>query len=264
MRGPRLVEVDIEDHLPTVLDTAGLQGGQPVLVVIGGAAGLSGEAEKVARQVIQQVAVPAALRSGAAIVDGGTDSGVMRLVGRAHATAGTQTPVVGVAVRQLVRLPEHAGSGVTDAADAEPHHTHLVLVPGTSWGDESAWLSMVAAHLAAGCDAVTLVVNGGAITLSDVRHSVAAGRPVVVAAGTGRSADLLVAALGADGSAPGEDDTGQVASAVASGLVTVLDPDWPVAAQRDQLSRLLRQRQCGDHRGSPGDLDRECADRPSE
>ena len=241
MTSPRLIDLDVEEHLAAVLDAAGLPRGLPVLVVIGGASGLGGQAEQVAREVIQQVAVPAAVDSGAAIVDGGTDSGVMRLVGKAYAEAGSPTPLVGVAVRRLIRVPDGARTGVADdAADVEPHHTHLVLVPGTDWGDESRWLSAVAAHLSAGCGAVTLVVNGGAITLSDVRHSVLAGRPVVVAAGTGRSADLLVAALGADGSAPTEDGSGQVESAVASGLVTILDPAAPAAAQRDQLSRLLR------------------------
>jgi SLOG in TRPM, prokaryote len=241
MTSPRLVELDLKEHLSTDLDAAGLPGGQPVLVVIGGASGLRGEEEEVARRVIEHVAVPAALECEAAIVDGGTDSGVMRLVGKAHAEAGAQTPLVGVAVRRLVRVPDRAWRDVAgDAADVEPHHTHLILVPGKDWGDESPWLSAVAAHLSAGCGAVTLVVNGGAITLSDVRHSVSAGRPVVVAAGTGRSADLLVTTIRRDGSAPTAGGSGQVWSAVTSGLVDILDLDGPVAARREQLSLLLR------------------------
>lgn len=67
-----------------------------------------------------------------------------------------------------------------------------------------------------------------------------AGRPVVVAAGTGRPADLLSRRSGATARhAPRT--SGQVRSAVTSGLVHILDPDGPVAARREQLRLLLRQ-----------------------
>lgn len=238
MVAPLLVELDSIAHLASTLDAAGLSGGQPVLVVVGGAAGLSGQAEELARRVIEDVAIPVAVQSGAAIVDGGTDSGVMRLVGRAHAEAGARTPLVGVAVGRLVRLPGRPRTAVADdAAEAERHHTHLVTVPGARWGDESPWLSAVAGHLSSGCAAVTLVVNGGAVTLTDVSASVSAGRTVVVAAGTGRTADLLGAqirdgALAAGGNA-------QLRDALAIGMVRLLDPAGPAAAQL-QLKLLLR------------------------
>jgi hypothetical protein len=238
---PRLVELGAQEDLAIKMSAAGLSGGRPVLVVIGGASGLTGAAEQVARRIVEQIAVPAAIECEAAIADGGTDSGVMRLVGKAHAEAGAPTLLVGVAVRHLIRLPEQAASEVAEnGADAEPHHTHLILVPGKDWGDESPWLSAVAAQLSTGCGACTLVLNGGAITLSDVRYSLSAGRPVVVASGTGRSADLLAASIRRDGRVPTEDDRGQLEHAIATGLVTILDAEGPITAQRDQLSRLLR------------------------
>ena len=44
-----------------------------------------------------------------------------------------------------------AAGGAGDRADAsplEPNHTHQVLVPGSSWGEESPWLADIATWLA--------------------------------------------------------------------------------------------------------------------
>ena len=239
--GPHLVEMDTEDGVRARLAAGGLNGGWPVLVVVGGAAGLSGSAEAVVRRVIEQLVVPVAVERNAAIVDGGTDSGIMRMIGQAHADLAAKPPLVGVAVRRLVRVAGQDETDVAeDAADAEPHHTHLVLVPGQKWGDESRWLSAVAGWLSAGRGAATVVLNGGKVTLSDVGHSVAAGRPVVAVAGTGRSADLLVAAL--DGGVEDRSEDAGMAearAAAASGLLTVLDSTAPTEVQRAQLSRVL-------------------------
>jgi hypothetical protein len=49
----------------------------------------------------------------------------------------------------------------------------------------------VATALAGAAGSVTVVINGGEITLEDIRQSLAARRPVLVVAGTGRVADLL-------------------------------------------------------------------------
>ena len=67
------------------------------------------------------------------------------------------------------------GSGPTadDAAALEPHHTHVLLVPGASWGDESPWLTRVADALADGTGWLTVVINGGDITYADAAASLA-------------------------------------------------------------------------------------------
>lgn len=242
MTSARLVEVASADDLPALLSAAGLTGPRPVLVVVGGASGLDDTGLEDARAVVERVAMPAAVHCGAAVVDGGTDAGVMRLVGRAHAWAGSPNPLVGVAVQRLVRVPGRASTGLgPDAVGAEPHHTHLVLVPGDQWGDESPYLSAVAGLLSGTSPAVTLVVNGGTVTIADVQISVAAGRPVVVAAGTGRTADELAAALHAGGSTAAP-VSGWGHGVVASGLVTVLRSDSPLAHRQDQLTRSLLQR----------------------
>ena len=85
-------------------------------------------------------------------------------------------------------------AAASDRVALEPNHTHVVLVPGIEWGDESPWLSEVADVVADGAPSVTVVVNGGEITFDDALTSLRRGRPVVVLAGTGRTADEIAGA----------------------------------------------------------------------
>jgi hypothetical protein len=104
-----------------------------------------------------------------------------------------------------------------------------VLVPGRAWGDETPWLSATVAALAGPRPSVTVLVEGGDIALADVEASVAAGRRVVVVAGSGRTADALAAAA---------DDGGgdaRVRAVVAGGLVETVEPE----ALADVLRPLL-------------------------
>jgi hypothetical protein len=127
------------------------------------------------------------------VVDGGTDSGVMQLLGRARADLRAAFPLVGVAAEKKIVLPGD-GTEQVDRAPLEPNHSHLCWCQ-VARGDESPWLARMATALAGGLPSVTVLINGGAIALQDVAHSLAAGRPVLVIAGSGRTADRIAAAL---------------------------------------------------------------------
>lgn len=184
------------------LSGAGLPLDRPVLVLVGGADGMD-EVELEALESVLRDLVPMLDRHHVVVVDGGTDTGVMRAVGRARAAAGGRFPLIGVA-------PEVAA----DEAAIEPNHTHLVLVPGEKWGDESPWLAEVADVVAGSRPSLTMLANGGAITLDDAEHSLSRDRPLVVLRGTGRTADAI---------AEGSDARSAVLGA--SPLTTVLDSD---------------------------------------
>lgn len=128
------------------------------------------------------------------MVDGGTDAGVMRLMGEARVGADSGFPLVGVAAAGTVALPAEPLPR-PDAARLEPRHSHFVLVPGSEWGDESPWLARVAGALAGGSPSLTVLVNGGETALEDASLSVASGRPVISVSGSGRAADALAGAL---------------------------------------------------------------------
>ncbi len=125
------------------------------------------------------------------VVDGGTDSGVMRLIGEARAALSpdAQFELIGVLPEGALRRTTRDGVPIMVAR----HHTTLILVPGSAFGDESRWLFRAADHLAGG-GAPTLVVNGGKLTLAEALKRLAAGRRVVTVQGSGRSADELAAA----------------------------------------------------------------------
>ena len=241
-RTARAVKVDRDEDLPGCLSGIGLRGPGPVMVVVGGAAGLGADGIERLRPVFRDALASVAQRFDAFVIDGGTDVGVMRLLGRARSELGATFPLIGVAALATVTIPgEEAGR--SDAAPLEPHHSHFLLVPGDDWGDEVRWLAGAASELAGGAaPSVTVLVNGGEVAYDDVAHSVAANRPTIVIAGTGRTADQLVAAV--DGEAADERAT----ALVASGLVRVAGPaDDPgsVAAALSAALSPVRDRPAG-------------------
>jgi len=177
------------------LAAAGLAPGRrPVVVLVGGASGLTIDDPARWQALFRDGLVAGLVRSGACLVDGGTDAGVMALAARARAAAGADYPAVGVVAEGTIRWPGHPPPALPDAAELAPEHTHIVSVPGGSWGVDPPWISVVASALAGPAGSLTVVVNGGSVTLEDVRCSVAAGRRTLVVAGTGRLADALVQA----------------------------------------------------------------------
>jgi len=227
--------VDLTDRpidLAAAVAALGLGAPRPVVAVVGGAAGLDRAPVHDLEALVADPVARLIRRFGAIAVDGGTDTGVMGMLGRARA-AGPGFPLVGVAVRSLVRLPgENAPGG--DFAESEPHHTHFLLVPGTDWGDEAKWLARAATLLAGPSPSVTVLANGGDVAFHDCAFSLAEGRPVLVLAGTGRTADRIAAAA-ADPA--GCRDTSAVRLAL-SPDVRVVDATKPIEVEARMLEFL--------------------------
>jgi hypothetical protein len=180
------------EDLPAALATLGLGDPRAVLVVVGGAQTLAGARLDAVEELLATVVVPLCDELNVAVVDGGTDSGVMAAMGRARATAGGTFPLVGVvAAGTVVGGGADGESTVSEPAELEGHHTHFVVVPGTEWGDESPWIVDVARRLAAGSAVAALLVGGGDIAAADVDNLVAAGYPVLALARSGGAADRL-------------------------------------------------------------------------
>jgi SLOG in TRPM, prokaryote/Protein of unknown function (DUF4231) len=164
------------------------------MVLVGGADGLvDGQLARL-RPLFEEGLAPLADALGACVIDGGTDAGVMALMGQARAKLGASFPLVGVAASGTVE-PADRTTWRADTAPPEPNHTHLLLVAGSSWGAEAPWLADIASWIAGDSPSVTIVVNGGEVTFKDADRSVAVGRPVLVVGGSGRAADAMAAAL---------------------------------------------------------------------
>jgi hypothetical protein len=216
---PPIARVAEPGDVPAALTALDIAIPRPVLVLVGGAGGMSPGQQAIMAEAMKRL-VPALGRWGAAVVDGGTDSGVMQVMGQARGAAGGSFPLIGVAAEGTVTLP---GTPPADGmARLEPHHTHIILVPGATWGDESPWLSSIARAIADRQPSLTLVVNGGQLTYEDIGHSLRAGRPVIVLAGTGRTANAIAAAaLGR----PGDPRAARVAASPEARIVSLDDPD---------------------------------------
>jgi hypothetical protein len=182
------LHVTERDDLAASLAEAGVAPGGPVVVVIGSASRMSDEELARARIWFDGGLVPAVVATGATVVDGGTDSGVMRLTGLARRTSGASFPLVGVTAEGTVEAAD-GSEDQAGRAPLEPNHTLAVLVPGSSWGDESPWITRVAQAIADGGPVVGLLVKGGEIAELDAGHLLAADLPLVVLLGWGGAAD---------------------------------------------------------------------------
>jgi TRPM family ion channel len=209
----RVVSLDRPSALATAVEQLELRPPLPTLVVVGGA-DLIGRAALDRLRAFAYDVIGIAERVGAAVVDGGTDTGVMRLFGEARAR-GRSVPLIGVVVASLAAEPGTKPGGRQWAL--EPNHSHVLLVPGEKWGDEVPWLAGLASTLAGEAPSVTVLVDGGEITYADAAASVSAGRRVLAITGSGRTADALAAAVRGE---PSEEPARALA---ASGLVHAVD-----------------------------------------
>jgi hypothetical protein len=166
------------------------------------------------------------------VVDGGTDAGVMKLMGQARYLTQSHFPLIGVAAKGTVCLPD-AEPPPGDFAMLEPNHTHFLLVPGSLWGDEVPWIAQVAGAVAIEQPSLTVLINGGKIAWQDVANSVRVGRSVLVVAGSGRTADEIAVAI------RGDRNNQRANALVDSGLLHCMELQDGIEALKQQVTALL-------------------------
>ncbi len=208
------IRVESDKDLSNAMEQLGFNNPRPTLVILGGAGKMSDTDLSRLRSLFVNVLAPLVEELGASVVDGGTDFGVMQMIGQA-AEISAQFALIGVTPVGKVALPNQPPPEEVSAL--EPNHSHFVLIPGSDWGDESPWLANVATVIAKGAPSVAVLVNGGEISKKDVSENHKANRTVLAVAGSGRLADTLCAALH-------RENTDEAAKElVTSGLVQVLD-----------------------------------------
>ena len=223
------IRVRSPKDLSAAMHQLDLRSPRPILVVVGGASKMSDVDLSRLRSLFVKVLAPLAEELGAFVIDGGTDAGVMQMMGQARARTAATFSLIGVTPVGKVALPDCLPP--SEVTPLEPHHTHFVLVPGSNWGDESPWLACLATILANGAPSVTVLVNGGKIAGKDVLENLKANRPVLAIAGSGRLADRLAASL------RGEATDEEARELVASGLVRAVD----MKESFDNLTQLINQ-----------------------
>jgi hypothetical protein len=232
------VYLPTEAELPQAIQALKLGFPAPVLVLVGGAAGVEGEDKPNIEGAVREIA-KAVEEAGAIVLDGGTQSGVMACIGQARIQGKYKFPLVGVAVENLVTWPGWHEAEIPFTKQQkrwplETYHTHFILIPGNKWGDESPWIAKASTTISTGRPSVTVLINGGSIARKDIANSVIAGREVIILRGSGRFADELAGAL----ERPVEAEGTRLQELIEKGDFTIFDISNSVAG----LEALIRQK----------------------
>ena len=218
----------------TIINALGIVSPPAVILLFGGAAGLDDSRKAHLATLFADGVTPVAAELGALIIDGGTQSGVMAIMGEAVAQHPRTCQLLGIAPKGKIAHPEIVGaSAVSDGAPLEPHHSHFVLVESAEWGGETTTLL----ELARGFNApiVAVLVNGGAIAADEALQSVRNGWPLLVLEGSGRFADELSEAV-RDGQSAKSAKIGEIAR---SGRVALFHVDDAAEKLKVELRRML-------------------------
>lgn len=177
--------VNITDNKEILEALKGLEIPNPktVIVLVGGAGGI-GWLDKFPMRKAIGIIARLAEETHSVVVDGGTQAGIMTEIGRQRKRNKFSFPLVGVVFDSL--LMKEKPQDILDS-----NHTHFFLVPGDDWGDESAWISKIATSISGDEKSITILVNGGKISRTDVEYSLLENRPTVIIRGTGRLADEI-------------------------------------------------------------------------
>ena len=153
------------------------------IVLVGGAGGI-GFMDKFPMKKAINIVAQLAEDTHSVIVDGGTHAGIMAEIGNQRKKNNFTFPLVGVVFDSLV-INEDPKSILDE------NHTHFFLIPGSDWGDESGWIAKIATVIAADEKSITILVNGGDISRTDVEYGLLENRPAYIMRGTGRMADEI-------------------------------------------------------------------------
>lgn len=167
---------------------------------------------------------------GITIIDGGTDAGVMKLMGQALRQAGAAVTHIGVLPAQA----EAGANGVQAEDILDPNHSYFVLVESQTWGDEVEVMYSLGGYLSANIPSVAMLINGGDISLKEVEKNVEQGREIIVIAGSGRLADEITGAVLHDKPSTRE----RVIEVIRKGRFTFFN----LGAPPERLAEILRSR----------------------
>ena len=222
----------------TILKSLGIVQPRALIMVFGGAKGLDDSRNARLGELFTSAVAPAAAEAGALIIDGGTQSGVMAMMGEALARDGRESHLLGIAPAGKVTYPGGPkDANIGDGAPLEPNHSHFVLVESDEWGDETGTMFKLAEALKVAV--VTMLINGGQIAENEALRGVRNGWPLLVVEGSGRFADELSAAV-RDGQSAKSVEVSEIAR---SGRVALFHVDSTAEKLRDELRRMFSREQ---------------------
>lgn len=179
----RAVNISGNNEIQDALTQLEIPHPKTAIVLVGGAGGI-GFMEKFPMKKAIGIVARLAEETHSVIVDGGTHAGIMAEIGKQRKRNKFTFPLIGVVFDSLV-INEDPKS-ILDS-----NHTHFFLIPGSDWGDESGWIAKIATAVAGDEKSITILVNGGNISRTDVEYGLLENRPAYIMRGTGRMADEI-------------------------------------------------------------------------
>jgi hypothetical protein len=190
----RVVEASANVAARDIINALNIKPPNAMILIFGGAANnLEPSSNSYLEQIFAYIAQLAADIDGL-IIDGGTESGVMKLMGQKVAQIQSNPPqILGIAPMGKVTSPEGEVKEIADdTASLEPNHSHFVLIQGNRWGDETdKMFEIIGALPDEPIQTVVILAGGGEISKKEILHSVRHGLPIIVIENTGKLADEI-------------------------------------------------------------------------
>jgi hypothetical protein len=175
-----------------VVNALQVEGNPPVLVVLGGAARLKKSVEAEFERTLRLGILPVIRALRGIVIDGGTDSGVMRAIGKVFGTDAPECKLIGVAPKGKIRRDSSHTMARTDKLESPaPNHSDIVLVEGNEFGCELDALMELTERLSERSQVLVIVAAGGKNTRSELARVRQMNWPVLVLTGTSGQADRL-------------------------------------------------------------------------
>ncbi len=170
----------------------------PCIFISGGAGQMSEEDIEKTRQIMDEGVAKFASENGITVIDGGTESGVMKMIGEARRTHNYSFPLIGIAPYGKVQYPGRVNEN--QEAELDGNHSHFILVDSDEWGGESQTIIDLTRHICGNKQkhALGILINGGKISQQDIYLATAQGDhkiPILVLEGSGRFANQLATAF---------------------------------------------------------------------
>jgi hypothetical protein len=224
------IRVPLDANPQDIVERFGLLSPRPVIFITGGASAMTEDDIAKTNELIEHGIAAFAAEHNITVIDGGTEAGVMKMMGVARRTHDYKFPLVGIAPYHKVSFPGHVTPETE--AELEAGHSHFVLVESHEWGGESQTIvNLTKAIAARQKPMIGVLINGGRIAERDVYLATAQGDnriPVLVIDGSGRTADTISTAY-------------KTQTADTAFLRAIISGDIRLTALKDGVPALLKQ-----------------------
>lgn len=205
---------------------------RPVIFLTGGAGAMSEDDVAATRRIIEDGIAAFAEEHKITVIDGGTEAGVMQMIGAARARHRYHFPLLGVAPHGRIEYPGLINPDKEAMLDVG--HSHFVLVESNEWGGESQMIVNLTRAIAGGTQPmIGVLINGGKIAQKDVYIATAQGDyriPILVLEGSGRSADDIATAF-----RTGKTDQALIRAIIGGGSIKLASLDDGAEGMRRKL-----------------------------